>query len=34
MTSTRDRAMRIFENLIQDPYYQGSGDKGREEVSG
>ena len=32
MTSTRDRAMRIFENLIQDPYYQGSGDKGREEV--
>jgi len=32
MTSTRDRAVNIFQSLIKDPYYQGSEDKSREEV--
>ena len=32
MTSTRDMAIKIFQNLIKDPYYQKSGAKTREEV--
>ena len=32
MTSTRDMAIKIFQNLIKAPYYQKSGAKTREEV--
>ena len=32
MTSTRDKAVKIFEHLIKDPYYQKSKGKTREEV--
>ena len=32
MTSTRDRALRIFESLIKDPYYQKTSNSSREEV--